>query len=133
MSDKTLRILLIEDDEHDAMAFKRAFKKSAVPAKVTTCRQAEGALSRLRTDAASFDVAVVDHKLPGMSGIISCQRKERARASANGLGGLVGAALAVIAPGGSTISFLPDLRRKDMGMSMTMASPSRDMVGFADA
>ena len=72
MSDKTLRILLVEDDEHDAVAFKRAFRKSDVLADVTICQRAEDALARLRTDAASFDVAVIDHKLPGMSGMDLC-------------------------------------------------------------
>ena len=73
MSDKTLRILLVEDDKHDRAAFERAFKKSDVPPDVTTCQRAEDALARLRTDAASFDVAVIDHKLPGMSGMDLCK------------------------------------------------------------
>lgn len=68
-----LRILLVEDDEHDAAAFKRAFKKSDVLADVTTCQRAEDALGQLRSDVASFDLAVIDHKLPGMSGMELCK------------------------------------------------------------
>jgi len=73
MAANTIRILLVEDDEHDRTAFGRAFKKADIPAEITTCERAEDALDRLRTDAASFDVAVVDHKLPGMSGMELCK------------------------------------------------------------
>lgn len=73
MSDKTIRILLVEDHKHDAAAFGRAFKKAGAAAEITTCQRAEDALDRLRTDAGSFDVAVVDHKLPGMSGMELCK------------------------------------------------------------
>jgi len=64
-----LRILLVEDNEHDRLAFGRAFKKSEVSCEITECIRAEETLERLRADASSFDVVVIDHGLPGMSGL----------------------------------------------------------------
>ena len=68
-----LRILLVEDDEQDRAAFARAFKKADVAAQITPCDRAEDALGQFRSDAASFDLAVIDHKLPGMSGMELCK------------------------------------------------------------
>jgi DNA-binding response OmpR family regulator len=67
-----LRILLIEDDKHDIIAFHRAFEKSGVPYKITECERGEEALKRLHADPSSFDIVVVDHGLPGMSGLHVC-------------------------------------------------------------
>jgi signal transduction histidine kinase len=64
-----LRILLVEDDEHDSLAFRLVFQKSQVACEITEAVRAEEALERLRTDASSFDLAVIDHALPGMSGV----------------------------------------------------------------
>ena len=69
----SLRILLVEDDEHDRLAFRRAFKKSQIACEITECVRAEQALKRLRTDLSSFDLVVVDHALPGMSGVDLCK------------------------------------------------------------
>jgi PAS domain S-box-containing protein len=68
----TLRILLVEDDEHDRLAFRRAFQKSQVSCQITECGRAEKALERLRDDSSSFDLLVIDHGLPGMSGLDLC-------------------------------------------------------------
>jgi PAS domain S-box-containing protein len=68
-----LRILLVEDDEHDRLAFRRAFGKSDVAGEITECVRAEEALKRLRADPSSFDIAVVDYALPGMSGFELCK------------------------------------------------------------
>jgi len=64
-----LRILLVEDKESDVLAFRRAFKKSDVPCEITECIRAEEALSQLSADASQFDLVVIDHGLPGMSGL----------------------------------------------------------------
>ena len=64
-----LRILLVEDNEHDRLAFRLAFQKSQVSCEITEYIRAEEALERLCTDASSFDLAVIDHALPGMSGL----------------------------------------------------------------
>jgi signal transduction histidine kinase len=68
-----LRILLVEDNEHDRLAFRRAFQKSEVACEITECVRAEEALERVRADAASFDLVVIDHALPGMSGLDLCK------------------------------------------------------------
>ncbi len=68
-----LRILLVEDNEHDRLAFRRAFQKSDLKWQITECVRAEEALEKLRTDSASFDVVVVDHALPGMRGLELCK------------------------------------------------------------
>lgn len=38
---KLLRILLVEDNEHDARAFRRAFEKAEIPCEITHCLKAE--------------------------------------------------------------------------------------------
>jgi signal transduction histidine kinase len=68
-----LRVLLVEDDEHDRIAFGRAFRKSQLECEITECIRAEEALERLRADPSSFDLVVIDHKLPGMSGFELCK------------------------------------------------------------
>tara|TARA_Y100000294_G_C8535487_1_gene328872 strand:- start:521 stop:1189 length:669 start_codon:yes stop_codon:yes gene_type:complete len=68
-TDSMLRILLVEDSEHDRNAFKRAFKKSQISYSITECERSEEAIQKLRTDASSFDILVSDHGMPGMSGL----------------------------------------------------------------
>ena len=68
-----LRILLVEDDKHDRVAFGRAFKRSSLSCKITECERAEEALERLHGHTSSFDLVVVDHGLPGISGLDFCK------------------------------------------------------------
>ncbi len=67
-----LCILLVEDNEHDRLVFCRAFEKSQVVCEISQCERAEEALGLLRTDASSYDLVVVDHGLPGMTGLDLC-------------------------------------------------------------
>src|SRR5665647_2858640 len=64
-----LRILLVEDNEHDHQVFRRAFQKSERPVEIVYYVRAEDALQRLYSDAASFDLVVSDYRLPGMTGL----------------------------------------------------------------
>jgi len=68
-----LRILLVEDDEHDRLTFRRAFQKSEVACEITECVRAEEALLQLLADASLFDLVVIDHALPGISGLDLCK------------------------------------------------------------
>jgi signal transduction histidine kinase len=68
-----LRILLVEDNEDDRLAFRRAFQGSRLTFEITECTRGEEALERLDSDASSFDLAVIDHGLPGMSGLELCK------------------------------------------------------------
>ena len=68
-----LRILLVEDDEHDRLSFRRAFQKGQVACEITEYVRAEDALEKLRVETSSFDLVVVDHDLPGMSGLDLCK------------------------------------------------------------
>ena len=69
----TLRILLVEDSEHDRVAFHRALKKCPVPYDITEFIRAEEALDNLRDKGAAFDIVVADHGLPGMTGLDFCR------------------------------------------------------------
>jgi DNA-binding response OmpR family regulator len=66
--------LLVEDNEHDRLAFRRAFHKVQAAYVITECVRAEDALERLRADASSFDLVVVDHQLAGMFGFDLCKK-----------------------------------------------------------
>jgi PAS domain S-box-containing protein len=66
---RPLRILLVEESEHDFLAFRRAFEKSRFECEITRYVRSEDALERLEADAASFDLVVTEQKLPGMSGL----------------------------------------------------------------
>jgi signal transduction histidine kinase len=69
----SLSILLVEDNEHDRQAFRRAFQKNNVCIDLTECVRAEEALERIKENPSSFDLVVTDHNLPGMSGLEFCQ------------------------------------------------------------
>jgi len=66
---RPIRILLIEDNEHDRAAFERALHKSETAFEIAVCERAEEALDNLPTNQDSFDLVVVDYDLPGMTGL----------------------------------------------------------------
>ena len=64
-----LKILLVEDDEHDRKAFLRALRVSGIECEITECERACTALGLIRADPSCYDLVVVDHHLPGLFGI----------------------------------------------------------------
>lgn len=61
-----LRILIIDDDVVDRLAIRRAIEQSGL---VTTIEEAATATDALTAAQASFDCLLLDHDLPGTSGI----------------------------------------------------------------
>lgn len=68
-----LRVLLVEDDEHDRVAFRRSLKTSGITCEITECVRACEALELIRGDASRYDLVVVDHHLPGLFGLDFCK------------------------------------------------------------
>jgi diguanylate cyclase (GGDEF)-like protein/PAS domain S-box-containing protein len=68
-----LNILLVEDNEHDRAAFRRAFKEYPATYKITECVRAPDALSLIENDHSAFDVVVIDHHLPCLFGLDLCK------------------------------------------------------------
>ena len=68
-----LKILLVEDDEHDRIAFLRALRVSGMGCEITECVRAGDALDLIRADTSRFDLVVVDHHLPGLFGVDFCK------------------------------------------------------------
>lgn len=62
-----LRILLIEDNPHDRVAFRRAMKGC----EISECARASDAEASLASG--NFTLIVVDHHLPGLSGLELCR------------------------------------------------------------
>ena len=66
---KPLNILLIEDNEHDRVAFQRAMKMGDVDCRIALCERAEEAVDLLKSTDGAFDLVVLDFDLPGMNGL----------------------------------------------------------------
>ena len=73
-SGRKLRILLVEDSEHDRLAFKRTIDRSGAGYEVTYLDNAEAALDLLAQDRSGFDLVISDFMLPGLSGLDLCRR-----------------------------------------------------------
>jgi len=68
-----IRIALVEDDEHDQVAFHRAFERGRVDCRIITYERAKDAFDKIHRDPFACDIAVIDHGLPGMSGLALCE------------------------------------------------------------
>jgi PAS domain S-box-containing protein len=64
-----IRLLLIEDNEHDQFAFERSLRNSETAFEISVCERAEEALEILTASRDSFDIVVVDYDLPGITGM----------------------------------------------------------------
>lgn len=67
IKNRSLKILLIDDDEADRMALCRALKKSNLNAEVTEADNGQKGLTLLENS--SFDCAFLDYRLPDMDGL----------------------------------------------------------------
>jgi signal transduction histidine kinase len=66
---KPLHILLVEDNEHDRIAFQRAMKMGDVDCRISFCERAEEAENLMNSGNDAFDLVVLDFDLPGMNGL----------------------------------------------------------------
>jgi len=64
-----VKIILVEDSEHDLIAFQRAFRNNGTGCDIRHFTRAEDALQWLDTGERYFDLLVSDYRLPGMSGL----------------------------------------------------------------
>ncbi len=64
-----ISILLVEDDQIDAMAFERILKKAGVRFQLKWCVYADEALELLETRKDDFHCMFADYQLPGMDGL----------------------------------------------------------------
>lgn len=70
MRDKNLHILLVEDDEVDIMAIKRAFEKNNITNPLDIARNGLEALLALRDDTSPLPgIILLDINMPKMNGI----------------------------------------------------------------
>jgi signal transduction histidine kinase len=74
-----LNILLIEDNEHDRVAFQRAMKMGDVDCRIAFCERAEEADDLLKSADGAYDLVVLDFDLPGMNGLDFFKKIKRKR------------------------------------------------------
>jgi signal transduction histidine kinase/CheY-like chemotaxis protein len=67
MANHGLKILVVDDDDVDRMAVRRALKASGLEASVTEAEDASSALNRLSKE--HFDCTLLDYRMPGSDGL----------------------------------------------------------------
>lgn len=67
MPDLALKVLVVDDDEVDRMAVRRALKASGIDTLVTEADGADSALACLA--GGTFDCALIDYRMPGSDGL----------------------------------------------------------------
>lgn len=67
MADDRLKILIVDDDDVDRMAVRRALKASGLDVIVTEAEDADSALARL--SSGHFDCTLLDYRMPGSDGL----------------------------------------------------------------
>lgn len=72
MSETTIRIFLVDDDEIDAMSFDRAMKKSGINYILKHCKNASEALEEITQ--VEYDCVFLDYQLPGVDGLVLLKR-----------------------------------------------------------
>ena len=72
-----MKILLVEDSEHDRIALRRAFAHSRMDDVLVEASSADEALALFNGGDTSFDVLVSDYKMRGMNGFDLCKEAMR--------------------------------------------------------
>lgn len=67
MANHGLKILVVDDDDVDRMAVRRALKASGLEATVTEAEDAAGALEKLARE--HYDCTLLDYRMPGSDGL----------------------------------------------------------------
>ncbi|MCK4738726.1 MAG: response regulator [Deltaproteobacteria bacterium] len=71
---KPLRVLYVEDNDHDRLVFRRSLFKAGMNFVLEEFESAEAALERFYKSPTSFDLFVTDFDLPGISGLELCKK-----------------------------------------------------------
>ncbi len=69
-----IHLLLVDDNEHDRIAFRRSLEKAKIAYNIIEFFHAEEALDYIHCNPYSIDLLVSDQKLPGMSGLELCHQ-----------------------------------------------------------
>ena len=68
-----IRLLLVDDNKHDRIAFRRSLERAKTTYNIIEFSHAEEALDYIHRNPSSSDLLVSDQKLPGMSGLELCR------------------------------------------------------------
>lgn len=69
IDENEIRILLVEDDDVDVLAFKRLLKKAGIQNKLTTFSYPKEAIIDYTANFNEYDCAFIDYQLPGANGL----------------------------------------------------------------
>jgi len=75
-----MRILLVEDSEHDRIALRRAFERSRANDELVEAGSAREALALFDRKPSGFDLLISDYKMEGMNGFELCKEAMRINA-----------------------------------------------------
>jgi signal transduction histidine kinase/DNA-binding response OmpR family regulator len=67
MAERGIKVLVVDDDDVDRMAVRRALKATGLDASITEADSAEAALARLAKE--HFDCTLLDYRMPGSDGL----------------------------------------------------------------
>ncbi|MEA3446725.1 MAG: response regulator, partial [Bacteroidota bacterium] len=71
---ENIKILLIEDDDIDVMAFKRALRKAQIQHNIEVYQNPKEAIRAIEDHGKSFDCIFLDYQLPGSNGLVILER-----------------------------------------------------------
>ncbi len=69
-----IRVLLVENSEHDRVLIRRSLYKEKVTFEVVEKETGQAALAYLKSNSSKIDIILCDFKLPGMDGVELCRK-----------------------------------------------------------